>query len=94
MTSKNILVTGGLGFVGSKLVPKLLSSGFFVTVIDVGWFGNFIDNHSNLTIIKDDIRNIKNIELGTFDTVIHLANIANDPAVDLNPNCLGGKCFS
>lgn len=85
MTNKNILVTGGLGFVGSKLVPNLLSSGFFVTVIDVGWFGNFIDHHSNLTLIKDDIRNIKNIELGTFDTVIHLANIANDPAVDLNP---------
>lgn len=85
MTNKNILVTGGLGFVGSKLVPNLLSRGFFVTVIDVGWFGNFIDHHSNLTLIKDDIRNIKNIELGTFDTVIHLANIANDPAVDLNP---------
>jgi nucleoside-diphosphate-sugar epimerase len=39
----------------------------------------------NLYCIKGDIRETKNYPSGTFDVVIHLANIANDPSVDLNP---------
>ena len=81
----NIFVTGGCGYVGSVLVNKLLSENYFVTVLDTQWFGNYLNNHSNLTIIKDDIRNIQNISLKGVDTIIHLANIANDPSVDLNP---------
>ena len=56
-----IFVTGGCGYVGSVLVKELLSHNYVVTVLDTQWFGNFLDENPNLTIIKDDIRNIKNI---------------------------------
>ncbi len=79
-----IFVTGGCGYIGSILTEKLLSEGHDVTVLDVQWFGNFLKNHKRLKIIKDDIRNIKRYSLKNFDTVIHLANIANDPGVELN----------
>ena len=54
-------------------------------VIDTQWFGNYLPKDKNLKIIKDDIRNINDIKLKNISTVIHLANIANDPSVDLNP---------
>lgn len=44
-----------------------------------------MQSHSNLQVIKEDIRNTGNIPLGGIDAVIHLANIANDPSVDMNP---------
>ena len=40
-----------------------------------------------------DVRDTDEIPLEGVDAIIHLANIANDPAVELNPNIkLGGKC--
>ena len=38
----NILVTGGCGYKGTVLVPKLLARGYNVKVLDVQWFGNFL----------------------------------------------------
>lgn len=81
----NIVVTGGCGYVGTPLTSALLQDGHTVTVIDTQWFGNFLQSHSNLQVIKEDIRNTGNIPLGGIDAVIHLANIANDPSVDMNP---------
>ena len=81
----HILLTGGCGYIGSVLTPKLLNSGFKVSVVDIMWFGNFLPNHKNLKIIKHDIRNIDNLTMEDVDVVIHLANIANDPCGDLNP---------
>ena len=81
----NILVTGGCGFTGSVLVPELINLGHIVTVIDTMWFGNFLKKNKNLKIIKKDIRKLNNFSFSNFDTVIHLANIANDPSVELNP---------
>lgn len=81
----NILVTGGCGYVGSVLTNTLIEDGHNVIVIDTQWFGNNLKPQENLTIIKEDIRNIENIPLSGIDTIIHLANIANDPAVELNP---------
>ena len=51
-------------------------------VYDSQWFGNFWP-HKNLKVIKGDINQLI-INLKNINTVIHLANIANDP--DLNPN--------
>ena len=79
----NILVTGGCGYVGSLLVPKILKLKHKVTVIDTQWFGNKLKN-KNLTNIKKDIRNINKISLKNIDTIIHLAGIANDPGAELN----------
>ena len=74
-----ILVLGGCGYVGTKLVNKLLENKFHVVVIDTFWFGNYLPKSKNLKVIKKDIRNLKHLDFKNFQTVIHLANIANDP---------------
>ena len=79
-----ILITGGCGYTGSILVPLLLKLGHEVTVIDVMWFGNYLKKHSKLTVIKKDIRNLSNFSFSKFNSIVHLANIANDPSVELN----------
>ena len=57
---KKIFITGGAGYVGSKLVPKLLKIGYQVTVLDLMIYGNdVLEDHKNLKKIKGDIRNIK-----------------------------------
>ena len=83
---KKIFITGGCGFVGTLLTEKLIKKGFEVTVLDIQWFGNYLKPNRLLNVIKGDIRDTNNIDLENFDVVIHLANIANDPSVDLNPS--------
>ena len=80
-----ILVTGGCGYVGSGLVPKLLGEGHDVLVIDDQWFGNFIPSHPMLKIMKKTIENINEGDLRGIQVVMHLANVANDPSVEINP---------
>src|SRR5208283_3378304 len=80
----NILVTGGCGYIGTILVPRLLDSGHDVAVVDIMWFGNYLPNHKNLKVIQEDTRNIDNINMDGIDAVIHLANVANDPCGELN----------
>ena len=82
---KHILITGGCGYTGTILTNKLLDAGNKVTVIDTQWFGNFLNSRDNLNILKLDIRNFNKIPLKNVDVVIHLANIANDPGVELDP---------
>ena len=83
---KKILLTGGCGFVGSLLTQSLIDKGYKITVIDNQWFGNFLKPHKNLSLLKEDIRDLSNIPFHKFEVVIHLANIANDPGVELNPS--------
>ncbi len=80
-----ILVTGGCGYKGSYLIPLLLDSGHEIISVDTQWFGNYLIHHENLCNLKLDIRDIDKIPMKGVDVVIHLANIANDPAVELNP---------
>ena len=83
-----IFITGGAGYVGSMLVPKLLELGHKVSVLDLMIYGEeVLDNHVNLKKIKGDIRNkhlLKKIIPG-HDVVLHLACISNDPSFELNP---------
>ena len=81
----NILVTGGCGYTGTLLTNDLVKLGNNVTVVDTQWFGNYLKKRKNLKILKLDIRNHELIPLKKVDTVLHLANIANDPSVELNP---------
>jgi nucleoside-diphosphate-sugar epimerase len=80
-----ILVTGGCGYKGTVLVPKLLNLGYQITVVDILWFGNFLEPHPNLNFLNVDIRDIENIPFTGIDVVIHLASVANDPCGDLDP---------
>ncbi|MEW6329821.1 MAG: SDR family oxidoreductase [Pseudomonadota bacterium] len=81
----HVLVTGGCGYKGTVLIPKLLARGYRVTAIDTMWFGDFLKPHQNLKVIKGDVRNTDEIPLDDVDVVIHLASVANDPCGDLNP---------
>jgi len=80
----NILITGGCAYVGTVLTNVLLQKGHNIQVVDTMWFGNFLKPHPNLTLIKEDIRNIGNIPLKGIEKIVHLANIANDPSGDLD----------
>ena len=81
----NVFVTGGCGYKGSVLVPKLLARGYKVHVLDTQWFGSFLPAHPSLTVTKGDVRDIDSINLHDIDTVIHLSSVANDPCGDLDP---------
>jgi nucleoside-diphosphate-sugar epimerase len=88
---KRVLVTGGAGYVGSRLVPKLLDAGYGVSVLDLFIFGEdiFADlrDSPRLREVKGDLRNIADVTraLGGCDAVVHLACISNDPSFDLDP---------
>ena len=88
---KKILVTGGAGYIGTTLVPKLLHKGYEVTVFDnlmVG--GNQLLSffrYKNFKFIKGDIRNIKELKNAVKDQniIIHLAALVGFPACRMNP---------
>lgn len=87
----NVLVTGGAGYVGSVLVPKLLKAGYRVNVLDWFIYGDTLSSvkgHPLLTEIKGDLRDKATVEnaLSDMDAVIHLACISNDPSFELDPN--------
>lgn len=90
MRTWRVLVTGGAGYVGSKLVPALLQAGHAVTVLDLYLYGQPFANlteRSLLREIKGDLRSPAAVAdaLTGCDAVIHLACISNDPSFDLNP---------
>lgn len=82
--NKNIFITGGCGYIGTVLTQKLLLDGHNVTVYDTQWFGNFLKDNQNLKIIKGNVQDMSKINFKGVDCIIHLANIANDPGVELN----------
>jgi nucleoside-diphosphate-sugar epimerase len=89
--SRTILVTGGAGYVGSVLTPKLLRAGHHVKVLDLYAFGDDVlsevNGHPCLEEIKGDIRDESLLDrhLRGCDAVIHLACISNDPSFELDP---------
>ncbi|GMT42840.1 MAG: UDP-glucose 4-epimerase [bacterium] len=91
MQSRNVLVTGGAGYIGAVLCGRLLRSGWRVTVYDRFFFGKgavaHIKNHPRLTIIEGDIRDTKKISplIEPGMSIVHLASLSNDPSCDLDP---------
>jgi nucleoside-diphosphate-sugar epimerase len=91
LTIKNVLVTGGGGYVGAVLIPKLLEHGYAVRVLDLFIYGEQVfDNvkeNPNLELYKGDIRDQSLLRkiLPGCDAVIHLACISNDPSFELDP---------
>lgn len=80
-----LLVTGACGYKGSVLVPKLLEQGHDVIAYDIQWFGQFLPENDNLTVIQGDVRFFDTALLEGVDAIIHLASVANDPCGDLDP---------
>jgi len=80
-----ILVTGGCGYKGHVLIPKLLARDYEVIAFDLQWFGNYLAPHQKLSVVKGDVREIDTIPLDGVDCIIHLSSIANDPCADLDP---------
>src|SRR6202035_2028654 len=85
----HVLVTGGAGYVGAVLVPKLLAAGYRVRVLDLVLFGRDVlpTDHPQLECIEGDLRDEALVEgsVPGSDAVIPLACISNDPSFELNP---------
>jgi len=86
MTLKRVLVTGGAGYVGHVLTPRLLASGYHVTVLDRLWYGCRLPNSPNLRVIQGDIRDEAGVAsaMAGQDAVLHLACISNDASFELD----------
>jgi len=88
--SKNILVTGGGGYIGIHLVKLLLDDGYNVTILDNFTFGkepiSDIQDHPKLKIIEGDIANIKDLVSAVKNNrfVVALAAIVGDPASSID----------
>ncbi len=85
----NILVTGGAGYKGVKLVAKLLKNNHHVTILDNFMYGfepilHLVEDR-NLTVVKQDIRN-KVADIGRYDAIYHLAGLSGLPACAANPS--------
>src|SRR5947209_16463120 len=89
----NILVTGGAGYLGSVLLPKLVVRGHKVRCLDMGYFGlgHLKALRPGVEFIRDDLRRVMHDSafrddlLRGIDCVIHLAAVSNDPSAELHP---------
>ncbi|MDF1544055.1 MAG: SDR family oxidoreductase [bacterium] len=78
-----VLVTGAGGYIGSTLVPKLLSQNYEIIAVDRFFFGkDKLIGHPNLTVICEDTRRLKAAHFDNVDAVIDLAAISNDPSAE------------
>ena len=88
---RQVLVTGGAGYVGAVLVPKLLDKGYRVKVLDLYIYGEYVldavKDNPDLEQIKGDIRDRALLQrvIPGCHAVIHLACISNDPSFELDP---------
>lgn len=88
--ARSVLVTGGAGYVGSGLIPKLLDAGHQVRVFDLYLYGDAslagVRGHERLSEVHGDLRDAVAVRgaMQGMDSVIHLACISNDPSFELD----------
>jgi nucleoside-diphosphate-sugar epimerase len=96
-SKKHVLVTGGFGYVGSRLTEHLLRLGYPVRVIDLCLYGDYgkkaLEKHKSwpqwrkrFSFIRGDLRDAKTLRKATkgIDVIVHLAAISNDPTGDVD----------
>lgn len=83
-----VFVTGGAGYIGSILVPRLLDRGYEVTSYDISYYGDSFlpKNNPNLHVIHGDIRDTAKLakSIAGHDAFISLACISNDASFELD----------
>ena len=79
-----ILLAGGAGYIGSSLIPVLLEHGYTTDVVDLMWFGNSIPDTINIR--RQDIFDLKEVDVSGYDQVIFLAGLSNDPMAEFDPS--------
>ena len=79
-----ILVAGGAGYIGSRLIPVLLEHGYKVDVVDLLWFDNNLPE--NVSVVKKDLFKCVPDDLKDYDQVIFLAGLSNDPMAEFDPS--------
>ena len=79
-----LLIAGGAGYLGSVLIPRLLDRGYKVDVVDLFWFGNHLPRR--VGILNKDIFHLSSEDLASYDQVIFLAGLSNDPMAEYSPS--------
>ena len=79
-----LLVAGGAGYIGSRLIPVLLEHGYKVDVVDLLWFGNHLPE--NVTVVRKDLFKCRPDDLKDYDQVVFLAGLSNDPMAEFDPS--------
>ena len=85
--AQRVLVTGHLGYIGSRMTPLLVAAGHDVVGLDSGFFGDcwLSPPQDTVPTICKDLREVTLSDLAGFDAIIHLAALSNDPLGDLDP---------
>lgn len=79
-----ILLAGGAGYIGSKLAPYLVERGYQIDVLDLFWFGDFLQD--SVGKIKKNIFDFDKEDVKKYDQIIFLAGLSNDPMAEYSPS--------
>tara|TARA_B100000242_G_scaffold161254_1_gene115131 strand:+ start:3589 stop:4596 length:1008 start_codon:yes stop_codon:yes gene_type:complete len=83
LMKKNILLTGGAGYIGSWFVQNY-SEKYNIFIVDSLFFGKNLNLEESIKVINKDIRNISLDDLKNINYVIHMAELSNDPLGEIN----------
>ena len=95
---RNVLISGGAGYVGTLLTPQLLAAGYNVTVYDIMYYGCELKPQPRLKIVEGDIRDTAEFRDACrgMEAVIQLACISNDAGFELDAKLseeINYQCF-
>lgn len=83
-----VLFTGADGYIGAVLGPKLLERGYDTIGVDTGFYRRgwlFDDRQTRPMVLSKDVRHLTIEDLRGIDTVVHLAELSNDPLGENDP---------
>jgi len=83
---EKVLITGGCGYVGTRLVDEIIrQTSWEIVICDTLWFGNFTQESNRIIILKKSVSELIQSDLDSVSMVVHLAGIPNDASAMLNP---------